>query len=82
MARCLDERRRDGLSASEASAVKAWLKARGSADLAVHRAVPFAAWILIGAVLTLWRPGTVVSWMLPYAENVWRTACSAGGWSP
>lgn len=79
LARVLDARRRDGLSAPEAAAVKAWLKARGGGELAVHRAVPFAAWILIGSVLTLWRPGTVVSWMMPYAEAAWR---AARGWAP
>lgn len=79
LASLLDERRRDGLSAPEAEAVKAWLKARGRTELPVHRAVPFAAWILVGAVLTLWRPGTVVSWMMPYAEAAWR---AARGWAP
>lgn len=79
LARVLDERRRDGLSALEAAAVRAWMKARGTSALAVHRAVPFAAWILIGTVLTLWRPGTVVSWLLPYAAAAWRVARAAGG---
>jgi Flp pilus assembly protein protease CpaA len=82
LARLLDERRRDGLSADEASAVKNWLRSSGTADLPVHRAVPFAAWILIGAVLTVWRPGTVVSWLAPYAERAWRSAAAAGGWGP
>ncbi|MDE2491489.1 MAG: hypothetical protein KGM24_11605, partial [Elusimicrobia bacterium] len=77
-ARALAPRRRDGLTAADAEVLRARLGARAS-ELSVHRGVPFAAWILVGALLTLWRPGTVVSWLLPYAEKAWRLAGFLGG---
>jgi len=60
----LGERNCDGLTAEEAAALRARLSSRGERLLSVYRGVPFAAWIFLGALLTLARPGTVVSWML------------------
>ena len=59
----LEERYCDGLEARQADALRAAL-AGGSGVVVVRRAAPFAAWIFIGAALTFWRPGTVVSWVL------------------
>ncbi|NNN05588.1 MAG: hypothetical protein HKL90_06775 [Elusimicrobia bacterium] len=74
----LRERHCDGLSAEEAAALRAGLNANGG-ELAVRRAVPFAAWIMLGALLTLWRPGTVVSWLSPYARVVWAALTAVAG---
>jgi len=73
----LGPRRCDGLTEAEAAALRGRLAARG--ELTVRRAVPFAVWILLGAALTLWRPGTVVSWLLPFAEKGWRLLSAGRG---
>ncbi|MFI5348089.1 MAG: prepilin peptidase [Elusimicrobiota bacterium] len=56
------ERNCDGLTAAEALALRGKMTARGERSLSVYRTVPFAAWIFLGAILTLAHRGTVVSW--------------------
>lgn len=58
----VEERNCDGLTAGEAEALRSRMTARGERSLSVYRTVPFAAWIFLGAILTLARRGTVVVW--------------------
>jgi len=58
----VEERNCDGLTAVEAEAIRGRMSSRGERSLSVYRTVPFAAWIFLGAILTLTRRGTVVAW--------------------
>ena len=58
----VEERNCDGLTAGEVEALRNRMTARGERSLSVYRTVPFAAWIFLGAILTLAHRGTVVAW--------------------
>jgi hypothetical protein len=44
--------RADGLNSAQASAVGAWFRARGIAEVEVYRTHPFAFWLFLGTLLT------------------------------
>jgi hypothetical protein len=64
-AKILGDRNCDGLAAIEAESLRGLLRSRGELSLPVYRGHPFAAWIVLGAAMTLWKPGNVVGWMAP-----------------
>lgn len=64
----VEERNCDGLTASEAEALRGIMASRGERSLNVCRTVPFAAWIFLGAMLTLTRRGTVVAWARAWTQ--------------
>lgn len=67
-ARLLGEGNCDGMTAEGALSLRRRLRACGQSSLSVYRGVPFAVWIFLGAVITLWRPGTVVTWVALYGR--------------
>ncbi len=74
----------DGLTADEAQAVKSWLVLDGSRDKLAqcrfYRAVPFAAWIFLGCVLTLHCRSTIIHAAFPAARSLLRQARGAAPW--
>jgi len=66
----LGDRNCDGMTAEGAVSLRSLLRVRGQSSLSIYRGVPFAAWIFLGAVMTLWRPGTVVTWATIYGRTL------------
>ncbi len=55
----------DGLSPEETEALRAWIAQGGrGAGFTAYRAIPFAVWLFLGALLTLSFPRTVVSLLI------------------
>ncbi|MBI4678959.1 MAG: hypothetical protein HY748_15375 [Elusimicrobia bacterium] len=63
----LGERYSDGLTAEEASAIKGWLAQRDAHEsYTVYRTIPFAVWIFMGTLLTLYYRGSALVLLSPY----------------
>ncbi|MFA6316979.1 MAG: hypothetical protein WC943_06135 [Elusimicrobiota bacterium] len=66
----LGDRYSDGLTAEEAETIKAWLAGRSAESYKVYHTIPFAVWIFMGTLLTLYYRGSVLVLLGPYYGRV------------
>ncbi|MFI5360691.1 MAG: hypothetical protein ACHQ49_01875 [Elusimicrobiota bacterium] len=65
----VEDRNCDGLTAEEVEVLRSRAAARGERSLSVYRTVPFAAWIFLGAMLTLAHRGHAVAWARAWMQR-------------
>ncbi|MBI5622576.1 MAG: hypothetical protein HY924_02225 [Elusimicrobia bacterium] len=66
----LGDRYSDGLTAEEVEALKAWLAGQEAGSYKVYHTIPFAVWIFMGTLLTLYYRGSVLVLLAPYYGRV------------